>query len=138
LTVPLGQDAALWAGVQREAPDPLFWNSVRRTWSVGVTRRLGRSALSVPVVTAPGVVVIRVPASDVDDGAALSVAGDFTNWQPTPMRREGNEWVARFTLAAGIYRFAFRTGDGDWFVPSSIPGRRDDGFGGHVAVIVVS
>jgi hypothetical protein len=138
VTVPLGQDAALWAGVQREAPDPLYWNSARRTWSVGVTRRLGRSASPLPVVTAPGVVVIRVPASEVDAGAAPSVAGDFTNWQAVPMRREGSEWVARFTLAAGVYRYAFRAGDGDWFVPGSIPGRRDDGFGGHVAVLVVS
>lgn len=138
VTVPLGQDAALWAGVQREAPDPLYWNSARRTWSVGVTRRLGRSASPLPMVTAPGVVVIRVPASEVDTGTAPSVAGDFTNWQPVPMRREGTGWVARFTLAAGIYRYAFRAGNGDWFVPSSIPGRREDGFGGHVAVLVVS
>src|SRR5215510_4915310 len=31
----VGARSTLWAGVRQEAPDPLYWNSVRRTWSVG-------------------------------------------------------------------------------------------------------
>ena len=54
------------------------------------------------------------------------------------MRREGDQWVIRIPLAAGVYNYAFRGSDGQWFVPASVPGRRDDGFGGHVAVLVVS
>jgi hypothetical protein len=135
---PLGAQASLWAGVRRDAPDPLYWNSPRRSWSVGVTRRLGPAATRLPAITSPGTVIIRVPVQDAGGGAALSIAGDFTNWTPVPMRREGAFWVARLTLAAGVYQYAFRAPDGEWFVPASINGRRDDGFGGHVAVLVVS
>jgi hypothetical protein len=45
--------------------------------------------------------------------------------------------VIRLPLAAGVYQYAFRSATGEWFVPTSIAGRRDDGMGGHVAVLVV-
>ena len=76
--------------------------------------------------------VSDAPAGDV------SIAGDFNGWQPAPMQREGGEWVIRLPLAPGVYHYAFRSSTGAWFVPSSSPGRRDDGMGGHVAVMVVS
>jgi hypothetical protein len=37
-----------------------------------------------------------------------------------------------------VYQYAFRSTSGEWFVPASIAGRRDDGMGGHEAVLVVS
>jgi hypothetical protein len=40
-------------------------------------------------------------------------------------------------LDPGIYHYAFRTAGGEWFVPESTPGRRDDGFDGFVAILVV-
>ena len=86
---PVGLQATLWAGVRQDAPDPLYWNAARRSWNVGVTRQIGRasrSRLSEPVRA--GTVVIRVPVSDAP-GASLSIAGDFTKWQPVLMRREG-------------------------------------------------
>jgi len=134
----LGTRATLWASVRHEAPDPLYWNAVRRTWSVGLTHRLGRSApvlLAAPRAEA-GAIVIRVPVSDVA-GDTLSIAGDFNQWQPAAMQREGAEWIIRLPLAKGVYHYAFRSAKGDWFVPASIAGRRDDGMGGQVAVLVV-
>ena len=41
-------------------------------------------------------------------------------------------------LAPGVYHYAFVAEDGTWFVPESVPGRQDDGMGGHTAVLVVS
>lgn len=136
--VALGNRAALWASVRQEAPDPLYWNAPRRTWSVGVTRRLGRApAAMLPAPRAQvGGVVIRVPAADAPT-PELSIAGSFNDWKPLPMQREGRDWVIRLPLAAGVYQYAFRSATGDWFVPTSIAGRRDDGMGGHVAVLVV-
>ena len=55
-----------------------------------------------------------------------------------PMRREGDAWVLRVPLAAGVYSYAFRSASGQWFVPTSIGTRRSDGFGGYVAILVVS
>jgi hypothetical protein len=137
--VRLGARAAIWGSVRQEATDPLYWNPPRRTWSIGLTQRLGRIAAPlVPVSPTPaGVVVVRLPAADAPAGE-VSIAGDFNNWQPAPMLREGADWVVRLPLAPGVYHYSFRSSAGQWFVPASVPGRRDDGMGGHHAVLVVS
>jgi hypothetical protein len=137
--IPLDSRAAVWASVRQDATDPLYWNVTRRSWSVGVTRLLGRphAAMPPPPVrrSAAEPVVIRIRAADAP-GTEVSIAGDFSDWQPQAMQRDGGAWVARLALAPGVYHYAFRAGT-EWFVPSSVPGRRDDGMGGHVAVLVV-
>jgi hypothetical protein len=137
--VALGTHATLWANARQETPDPLYWNVARRSWSVGVTRRLGRRTPGVLPVPRQedGGILIRVSASDAP-GAELSIAGDFSTWRPMPMRREGDAWVIRLPLSPGLYHYAFRSASGNWFVPASIAGRRPDGMGGYVAVLVVS
>jgi hypothetical protein len=137
-SLSLGWRAALWASVRQEAPDPLYWNAPRRTWSVGLTRQLGRPSPSLQPPPRPeaGGVVIQVSTADAP-GDSLSIAGDFNNWQAAPMQREGRVWVIRLPLAPGVYNYAFRSARGEWFVPASVAGRRDDGMGGHVAVLVV-
>ncbi|MBI3491083.1 MAG: hypothetical protein HY047_04750 [Acidobacteria bacterium] len=141
LNVALGRQATLWGTVRQDAPDPLYWNVARRTWSVGVTRRLGRGAPALVPLSASrseaGVVTIRVSASDVP-GTVVAIGGDFNTWQPLPMRREGSEWVLRLPLAPGVYHYAFRSGTDTWFVPPSAAGRHDDGMGGFAAVLVVN
>ena len=134
----LSDRVSLWASVRQEAPDPLYWNEPRRMWSVGVTRRLGRGlpvVLRAPRVE-PGGVAIRVALADAPT-SELWIAGSFNTWRPRAMHREDREWVIRLPLAAGVYHYAFRSATGEWFVPASIAGRRDDGMGGHVAVLVV-
>jgi hypothetical protein len=129
----------LWAGWSRETSNPLYWNQPRQSWVVGFTRRLGRPSAA-PALIMPasrdGLTIIRVSA-----GAAasrpLSVAGDFNDWQPQPMRATGDQWHAELALGPGVYRYAFVDANGVWFVPESVPGRMDDGMGGHVAVLVV-
>ncbi len=53
------------------------------------------------------------------------------------MAREGRFWTVTLPVRAGVHRYAFRAADGDWFVPASVPGRTDDGFGGVSAIVVV-
>lgn len=134
----LSSRVSVWASVQQEPPDPLYWNISRRTWSVGLSSRLGR--IAAPVLPAAriaaGQVVIRVPLAEAPT-PQLWIAGSFNNWQPQPMQREGEEWLIRLPLASGVYDYAFRSADGEWFVPASIAGRRDDGMGGQVAMLVV-
>ncbi len=136
--VTLGARSTVWVSVRREAPDPLYWNASRRTWSVGLTQRLGaRPAAFRPAARdAGGDVVIRLPQSEAA-GTDLWIAGDFNGWMPVRMAREGDAWVLRLPLSPGVYKYAFRRGAADWFVPASDPTRRDDGMGGHVAVLVV-
>jgi hypothetical protein len=128
----------VWTGVRQDAPDPLYWNSSRRTWSAGLSRSFGAGAqpLRVPKTVGPGLVEIRLPAS-ASPTTELSIAGTFSDWQLRPMQRDGAEWVIRLTLSPGIYHYAFRTAEGVWFVPPSVAGRHDDGMGGHAASIVV-
>lgn len=138
LSVTLGPRSSVWASVHQQASDPLYWNIARRTWTVGMRQRLGRAAS--PIRPAPwsqtGGVLVTLRVADAPPGE-VSIAGDFNSWQAAPMRREGNEWVVRLQLAPGGYHYAFRSATGEWFVPSSTPGRRDDGMGGHVAVLTV-
>jgi len=137
--VSLGARTTVWASVRQDAPDPLYWNPTHRSWSVGLTQRLGRvSAPLVPVASSPaGAVAIRLSAADAPSGT-VSIAGDFNNWQPAPMQREGGEWIVRLPLMPGVYHYTFRSATGEWFVPPSAAGRRDDGLGGYVAVLVVN
>jgi len=104
-----------------------------------MTQRLGRVASPIrPLHIEPaGGVLVTLRASDAPPGQ-ISIAGDFNSWQPTPMQREGDSWVVRLPVGPGVYHYAFRSATGTWFVPSSTPGRRDDGMGGHVAVLMVS
>ena len=137
--VSLSLRTSVWGSVRQDASDPLYWNSPRRSWNVGLTHRLGRiTPPPITVATTPaGTVAIRLSAADAPQGA-VRIAGDFNNWQTVPMQREGDDWVIRLPLAAGVYHYTFNAANGDWFVPASTPGRRDDGFGGHVAVLVVN
>ena len=136
--VSLGVRTTVWGSVRQEAPDPLYWNSTQRTWSVGLTQRLGRIPTPlVPVSRSQGTVVVRLSATDAPAGTVW-IAGDFNNWQPAPMQREGGEWVVNLPLARGVYHYAFRSANGEWFVPPSTAGRRNDGMGGYLAVLVVS
>ena len=132
---PLGIEvSALW---QQETSDPLYLNAPRQTWSVRVSRRLGRAAElpgAVGVTPADGAVAIRLPLSAAEE--APFVLGDFTEWQPVPMVRNGEFWEVRLDIPSGVYHYGFRTAAGDWLLPESLP-RADDGMGGESAVLVV-
>ncbi len=131
------------AGVREEAFHPLYLSDSRTTWSVGMSVQLGARALGGtadapdrPANLQPASGAELRVASDVATGP-ISVAGDFTDWKPVPMTREGSTWVYRVALAPGVYHYAFVDRDGSWFVPEGTPGRTDDGMGGWVAVLIV-
>lgn len=138
LRVALDRRATLWANVRQEGSDPLYWNVARRSWSIGMTHRLGMAApRQLPLVRQDsGDVVIRVRRSEAP-GTALWIAGDFNGWEPVPMQPDGRHWIIRLPLGPGVYHYAFRAGVANWFVPAAVAGRQDDGMGGHVAVLVV-
>jgi hypothetical protein len=133
---------ALRASFERETDDPLYWNGARSSWSVGISRGLGRrSSLEARLPppesfrTSPGIILLRLPSSESIE--APSVAGDFTGWEAVPMQLSDGAWEVRFDLAPGIYHYSFRRADGSWFLPESVTNRVDDGFGGVNAVLVV-
>jgi hypothetical protein len=139
-SVAAGGWGELWASVRQDATDPLYGNASRRSWNVGFSRALGRrpGTLPAPEIVARGRVRIRLPERSVPGPAsAVRVAGEFNGWMPAPMTRSGSDWVLELPLASGVYRFAFVSASGEWFVPEGYPGRMSDDKGGHVAVLVV-
>ncbi len=126
--------------LQQEALDPLYWSLPRRSWSLGVNHRLGRSVVLhspspvLPPVTG-GQVTLRIPLSA--STSKPSIAGDFNGWNPVPMTRSGDSWIVTLRVPPGLYRYAFRSAEGVWFVPESVPHRVSDGMGGVSAILVV-
>ncbi|HEY0969806.1 MAG TPA: glycogen-binding domain-containing protein [Gemmatimonadales bacterium] len=137
--LPLHALVSLEGAVRHDTFDPLYLQPTQTSWSVGLSVRLGGAARSiappVPAAYVDGRATVRLPASDAR--TQPSIAGDFNGWAPAPMTREGDHWTYTVALSPGVYHYAFVGGDGTWFVPEGVPGRRDDGMGGHVAVLVV-
>lgn len=129
---------ALEASARHDAFDPLYLQPPQTSWSMGVSLQLsGRRSVTPPVPAAyvDGRATIRLPVSS--SKTQPSIAGDFNDWKPAPMQRAGDHWTYVVAVAPGVYNYAFVTAAGDWFVPESVAGRKSDGMGGHVAVLVV-
>jgi hypothetical protein len=129
------------AGYRDDGFDPLYLREAQTSWSFGVSWQIGgpvaprRSEYESGLVDADGEVTIRLGASETS--SPPRVAGDFNDWRPVPMTRSGDGWAHALSLPSGVYHYAFVDADGVWFVPESAPGRRSDGMGGYVAVLVV-
>lgn len=137
MSIPFRSGISFFAMAGHESFNPQFLSSPRTSWGAGIRFQIGATRPPAPVlaeVSSDGA-VIRIPVSEM--AQQPSIAGDFTGWVPVPMERRGNEWRYIVNERAGVYRFAFRSADGEWFVPESIPNRTDDGMGGWVAVLVV-
>jgi len=129
----------LQLGARGNAFDPLYLSSTETSFWAGLSLRVGGGRTVRPPVpdrARDGRAVIRIPARSAK--GTPSIAGDFTGWRPMPMRRDGSHWTHTLKLDPGVYHYAFVGEDGTWFVPESLPGRQEDGMGGHVAVLVVS
>ena len=77
--------------------------------------------------------IVRVAAVD---SIAVQVAGDFSEWKPVFLEREGDYWVARVALPPGKYHVGVRANLGPWRAPRNLARVRDD-FGGESGLIVV-
>jgi hypothetical protein len=131
--------ASLEAAARHDSFDPLFRSAAQTSWSIGASMLLGR-VRKPPVAPVPadynnGAATIRVPAALLT--STPRVAGDFNGWKPESMERVGTSWSYRVLVAPGVYNYAFVAPDGTWYVPEGVPGRKDDGMGGQVAVLVV-
>jgi hypothetical protein len=76
---------------------------------------------------------VRVFATDT---MVIEIAGDFSEWEPVPLEREGPYFVARVRLPPGKYRVAVRINLGVWRAPRNLARVRDD-YGGEAGLIVI-
>ena len=135
----LTERASMNAAARRDGFDPLYLNPPQTSWSVGLSVLLGAQSKSlaapVPAVYDRGMATIRLPVTS--SATAPRVAGDFNRWTPATMERSEKFWSYTVAAAPGVYNYSFVSVDGTWFVPESVPGRKDDGMGGQVAVLVI-
>jgi hypothetical protein len=135
----VGPGIELQLGGRGNAFDPLYLSATETSYWAGLSLHVGGGrglAAPVPARAHDGRAVVDLPARAAK--GRPSIAGDFTGWKPVPMQRDGSRWTYTVKLEPGTYHYAFVAEDGTWFVPESVPGRQDDGMGGHVAVLVVS
>jgi hypothetical protein len=134
----LHPNVSLEGSARHNAFDPLYLQPSQTSWSVGISVLLGRARVVAPPVPSAyrdGKALIRLPVSS--SKTTPSIAGDFNAWTPALMQRDGDHWTYTIALAPGVYHYSFVSSTGEWFVPAGVAGRRDDGMGGHVAVLVV-
>ncbi|HUQ81637.1 MAG TPA: glycogen-binding domain-containing protein [Gemmatimonadaceae bacterium] len=134
----LGQRVSLDALARHDAFDPLYRQAPQTSWNVGMSVSFGRAAAvaaPVPAAYVDGRATVRLPVSV--SKTRPSIAGDFNAWTPAPMERDGDHWTYSVAVSRGVYNYAFVAPSGEWFVPEGVAGRKDDGMGGHVAVLVV-
>ena len=69
--------------------------------------------------------------------ATVELAGDFTDWQPIPLRRVGEVmWENVLRIPSGVHRVNVRIDGGTWTVPAGTT-RTADEFGGEVGIVAV-
>ena len=137
-SISLHKRASINASIRHDGVDPLYRTPSQTVWNAGVSLLVGGSRPTSGLMSSRhkgGRASIRIRASREQTG--LSVAGDFNDWKPAPMVRDGDEWIYTAAVQPGVYNYAFVNEQGEWFVPEKYPGRKDDGMGGHVAVLVV-
>jgi hypothetical protein len=147
------------------AADAAFWFAERSAIVVGLGRTLDDATRGVPRTTY-GSVSLRIAARphvvrlmreeivgprltvvalgrgrgriEVRGGAAtqLEVMGDFTEWKPVELERDGGVWRLVRAMTPGLHRIAIRIDGGEWIAPANLP-RVTDELGGVVGLITV-
>ncbi len=144
LGIPLGEGAQLRVDVGRTLRDPLFGTPGSFALSIGLSVRALKTGSIVPPVVAVGhpetggrrVRFSLAPTNASTDARTVALTGDFTDWLPRPMEREGGRWILDVVLAPGLHHFGFLV-DGQWYVPDTAPGLVEDGWGRENASIIV-
>ncbi|HYV99711.1 MAG TPA: glycogen-binding domain-containing protein [Gemmatimonadaceae bacterium] len=86
----------------------------------------------VPAADSTYRVTLRVPG-----GRTVEVAGDFSNWEPVPLRESSaGVWETTVRMAPGVHRVNVRVNGDRWTAPPGTPTVNDD-FAGRVGLIVV-
>ena len=132
--------AALVAAVGRSLED--VTRGVPRTQYASLAVRLAARPQpslhsAIPPIHGPTVVASREFLDVRARGAtSVEVMGDFTNWSPVMLQRDGDVWRLSRALSAGSHRMALRIDGGEWTTPANLPRVVDD-LGGTVGLLTV-
>lgn len=144
-TLQIADRVALVGSYGRQLADPLRGLPQAEVLTASVRISLGPKPLPVlersliarasiePLALGGGILEVRVFASDALE---IVIAGDFSEWRPIRMEREGTIWIARTRLPPGKYRVAVQVNGGEWRAPRNLARVRDD-FGGEAGLVVI-
>jgi hypothetical protein len=80
---------------------------------------------------------VRVVLYTSDSAASVELAGDFTDWEPRPLRRTTDRmWETLLPIPRGLHRLNVRIDGGAWIVPAGLT-RAADEFGDEVGILAV-
>jgi hypothetical protein len=141
LVLSISPRIALFAAAESYPGNPLLGTPGGRAVSAGLTLsafapardQRGPQPAGIPV-PAPGLTRLSIRATAA---SRVDVAGDWNGWRPVPLTRGNNGvWYGDFTIAPGLYRYAFRINGTVWQVPEGVAAV-NDGFGGKSAWLSV-
>ncbi|MEQ1856478.1 MAG: glycogen-binding domain-containing protein [Longimicrobiales bacterium] len=95
-----------------------------------------RSPSHAVIASTPQSSVVRMSIAVPPGAQRVEVLGDFTLWEPMPMRREGDLWVAEMNVGPGTHHFGYLV-DGEWFVPDNEESVVADEWGRANAILVI-
>jgi hypothetical protein len=141
LSVPIGR-LETRLSLLRTPPDPLTLVEPGTQSGVVMGLRLvsiggGAPRATVYEVIRPGTparVRIRVTPPDA---RSVELLGDFGDWTPVPLVRDGEEWSVELDVEPGTHHFGFRV-NGEWWIPEGLQGTVPDEWGQMNATMVVS
>ena len=145
LIVPIGRAWSLRGFFGRSDPDPL---TLAQPGSGSGGFLLGRSLLASsdsPIAApAPFRIIeygetssrVRLTMVAPEGSTVVSLLGDFTLWDPVPMRRSGDRWIAEIDIDVGTHHFGFLVDD-EWYLPDDAPDVVPDEWGRHSATLVI-
>lgn len=70
--------------------------------------------------------------------SSVAIVGDFNDWKPTPLSRNGSAWEVRVRLAPGQYNYAFVIDGARWVPDPRAPKNAADDFGSPNSVVTVA
>jgi hypothetical protein len=79
---------------------------------------------------------VRIAIGAPAGARAVALMGDFTMWDPVPMRRDGRQWVVDVDVAYGTHHYGFLVND-EWYLPDDVQDVVADEWGRDTAILVI-
>lgn len=136
-----GESTSIVLAAAHQLPD--YVHGADAMDAVSVSVRFGqtspaaaRASLSVAMIQFTGTADTRSVRIHVPDARTVEIMGDFTNWEPRSMTRNGAVFESTMRVTSGTHRLMLRIDGGEWHPPANTP-TVDDDFGGRVGLLVV-
>jgi hypothetical protein len=141
IAIPIGRLETRLSAM-RTAPDPLTLVEPGTQSGVVLGLRLVSFGAEAPRATVHEVIRPGVPARvrirvTPPEARTVEVLGDFDDWAPVALARDGGGWSVELDVEPGTHHFGFLV-DGEWWIPEGLQGTVPDEWGRMNATMVVT